>query len=365
MATFYAYDVEGYGGLDRDAPTLMSSLDLGSRLPGDVLHEMMYAAPDGSVSKALYAGCTPPGPGKTIDEDKIKMLRNPHGRFALAADPRMTAKAYLVSEAKAQRSKEMASSTGGAVVSDAYKVAVPAAQQRFTRYSGATKVVPHMTPCECKSIIHKANVRRGDNYTDNQSRYLRDFHARDQRYFNDGDRITQEFYDLANASTLAISLVRTEVIMAPPSPLVVLAGRSEPCACSVLGPEMVHRIYLLMYDHMERIAVDRQDPLDRNMGAVLTSLNKQVVEHFSGEDYNRNVAQDRQQRVLDMAKRTPDAGNWDYNPMPRRDPSKGRVTTLVGELGGVPEQKRGLATRLAARYGYTLENGMLIDPSAH
>jgi hypothetical protein len=358
MATFYAYDVEAYGGTDRDSHSLMSSLDLGGRLPGDVLHEMMYAAPDGSVSKALYAGCTPPGPGKTIDEDKLKLLRNPHGRFALAADPRMTAKAYLRAEIKEQRGKDM-----DGIVADSYRsTTLPASQQRMTRYAGATKVVPHMTPCECRAIIQKADVRRGENYTDSQSRYLRDFHARDQRYFNDGDRITQEFYDLANASTLAISLVRAGVIMSPPSPLVVLAGRTEPCACSVLGPEMVHRVYLLMYDHMERIAVDRQDPLNRNIGSVLASLNKQVVDHFSGEDYNRNVTQDRQQRVMDIARRATDAGNWGYNPMPRRDPSNGRVTVLTGELGGVPEQKRGLATKLAARYGYRLENGMLIDP---
>jgi hypothetical protein len=378
MATFRPYDGEGYGGLDVFEVKTLGGVDLKGRLPGDVLQEVLYAGPQGEIHPALSIGCSPQklfsydqdndkirilpinSPMPTVNEKKIRMLRAQDSTFALGADAKLVAKRdlnrYDDSPGKPQP------------VVDQYGVPnVPQVSQGgVVRYPGARAIVPHRTPCECKAYIERAALKYGDVYSTTYARFIRDFHSMDQRFFNDSDIITQEFYGMPNASSLALMLVRAGVIESPPFPLRILRGRTEPCACSVLGPEMVNRVYYFLYDTWEHDSIFRNDPITNNLGNLLARYNERITLYFNGEDHNRRLKQSQEERVINMAKLKGQllgsgnpgaAGMWDYDPLPAREPGKGRLTRLVGETGGVTENKRLLAERTARKYGYVLTPG--------
>lgn len=385
MATFRPYDGEGYGGLDTYEVTTLNGMDLKGRLPGDVLQEILYAGPEGEIHPALGVGCHPtkvfsfePDEGgggegkvrilpintalKSIDEAKVRQLRR---QYALGADAKSVAKV----DQNAHNARLFAQ---GSPVTDDYGVPnVPQVDQGgFVRYAGARSIVPHRTPCECKALIERAQLKFGMLYTTEYSRFIRDFHGQDQRFFNDSDIIIQEFYGMPNATSLAIMLTNAGVIDSPPFPLRVCRGRDKPCACSVVGPELVNRIYYFLVDDWEHDAVFRKDPISNNIGNLLARYNERVAIYFSAEDHNRRLKQSQEQRVIDMATlkggkgggNPGAAGTWNFDPFPARQPGKGRVTHLVGELGGVPENKRLLSEKIAKRYGFTLlPDGRLIE----
>lgn len=383
MATFRPYDGEGYGGLDTYESTTLNGMDLKGRLPGDVLQEILYAGPEGEIHPALGVGCHPSKifsydaeeggkvrilpintPMKTVDEAKARQLRT---QFVLGADSKAVAKM----DQNAHNAKLFAQ---GSPVTDDYAVRhVPqVAQGGVVRYPGARSIVPYRTPCECKALIQRAELKFGRNPSaEHLVQYLRDFHGQDQRYFNDSDIIIQEFYGMPNATSLAIMLTKAGVIDSPPFPLRVCKGRDKPCACSVVGPELVNRIYYFLVDDWEHDSIFQKDPIGHNIGNLLARYNERVTIYFSADDYNRRLKQSQEQRVIDMARLMGDrkgsgnpgaAGTWNFDPFPAREPGKGRVTHLVGELGGVPENKRLLSEKIAKRYGFKLmPDGRLID----
>lgn len=375
MATFRPYGIEN--GVDTHAVTTLNGIDLKGRLAGDVLHEMMYAGPNGEINPALYRGCDP-YKVVTMDDDKVRLfainkplktiditpkIRQQITSNHLGSDPKQTAKTDLRAHM----------SSSSAVVKDNYE---HAKGKRETvafniRYPGANTIVANLTPCGCKDILSRAAMKYGDHYTTHYASFIRDFHHMDQRYYNDTDIIVQEFFGMANASTLAIVLARAGVIEPPPFPLRVCAGRREPCACSLIGPDMVKRIYLFLLDDWEHAAVDRLDPLQRNIGNVLAKFNLRVASFFNAQDYTRRLKQHQEQRVLDMAGLrggkggdTGAAGTWDYEPVPAREPGKGRLTLLLGENGGVTENKMRMAQKIAARYGYVVNPDGSLEPEA-
>jgi len=383
MATFRPYDGEGYGGLDTYEVTTLNGMDLKGRLPGDVLQEILYAGPEGEIHPALGVGCHPDKifsydpdpvdgrvrilpintPMKTVDEDKLRMLRS---RFVLGADPKTVAK----NDQNAQNARLFAR---GSPVTDDYGVPnVPQVSAGGpARYSGARSIIAYRTPCECKALIERAALKFGRMYTTEYSRFVRDFHGQDQRFFNDSDIIIQEFYGMPNATSLAIMLAKAGVIESPPFPLRVCKGRDQPCACSVVGPELVNRIYYFLVDDWEHDAIYRKDPISHNIGNLLARYNERVMTFFSADDYNRRLLQSQEQRVIDMARLMGDrkgsgnpgaAGTWNYEPFPAREPGRGRLTLLRDEPGGVTENKRRLSEKIARRYGFTLlPDGRLID----
>jgi hypothetical protein len=347
MATFHPYAVEGYGSFDTRTITTLNGVDLGSRPAGDVLTEMMYAGPDGSVNPALYRGCSGPGTKQPVPEDRLAALRDPSGRYALAADPKAIAHAQLES-----RRQELLRQ---GPVQDGSRVKVDNAPAR-PRYSAAG-VVPGVTPCECVRIQQRAVLDGGlqGNASSTRARFERDFHANDPRWFSDGNRVLFEFLDMANASTLSLALTRAGVLAPPPFPLRVLAGRSSPCACSLLGPELVHRAYQYLQEDLERLAIDRYGPRDRTMGAVLAQLNRRVTEYFTADQAMWALGDGFVGRARAMAEHPKThAGTWDYEPLAATRPSRGRLTKLTGEDGGVTEVKRAVASKVAARYGFVL-----------
>jgi len=358
MAAFYPYDIEGYGGSDRDAVTTLNGIDLGNRLPGDVLTSMMYAAPDGSVHPALGRGHLPRH-SALVNEAKIRGIS---GRGAV--DPKAVARQDL-------RAHQAAVAARGPVVPDDDPVSGEAARAaeaaRRPQYS-AHQVVPRLTQCECKALQDRAMLqgRLRMTGTDEYNRYDRDLHANDRRWFSDRDRVLFEFLELANASTLAVGLAQVGVLEAPPFPLPVLAGRTAPCACSLLSPNLVHRIYLLLADDIERIVIDRYDPRDRNLGAALARLDKRVIEHFSADQRVWSRGEGLVARARTMAKNpAAGAGTWQYEPLVRRELSRGR-TNVVDRQGNIArsagEVKRQVAAKIAARYGYILsDDGRLIE----
>jgi hypothetical protein len=356
MAAFYPYEIEGYGGADAEVITTLNGVDLGGRLPGDVLTSLMYAAPDGTVNPALGRGCDPRRDAP-VDDAKVRALRDRGGVFALAADPKALAREAL---RKHQHGVKM---RGPVAADDGGAYSVDRAPAR-PRYSAAS-VVPRVTQCECKALQErsrrKSRLRGAGN--DAFQRFDRDMHGNDDRWFSDGDRVLNEFLDMANASTLAISMVRAGVLEAPTFPLPVLAGREAPCACSLLGPNLVHRIYLLVADDLERVVIDRYNPADRSLGAALARLNRRAVEHFAADQKVWARGDSLVARARAMARNAANgAGSWQYEPLPAREPSKGRVTVLRGENGGVTEVKRQVATKIAARYGYVLTpDGRLLE----
>jgi hypothetical protein len=377
MATFRPYGIEN--GVDTHAVTTLNGIDLKGRLAGDVLQEMMYAGPEGEIHPGLYRGCDPykvvsvdddkvrvfaiNKPLKTIDESKIRQQMK---RNVLGADPKHVAKVDMRRDRPTHPVHDNYAAAGGGLREAG--VAGPAAAANV-RYPGANSIIPHVTSCACKDILSRAALKYGEHYTTHYSRFIRDFHSLDQRYFNDTDIIVQEFFGMPNASTLAILLSRAGVIEPPPFPLRVCAGRREPCACSVLGPEMVKRIYFFLLDDWEHAAVDRLDPLQRNIGNVLSKFNLRVATFFDAQDYTRRLKQYQEQRVLDMAGLrggrggdTGAAGTWDYDPLRAREPGRGRLTLLVGEDGGVTENKRRLAQKIAARYGYVVNADGSVEP---
>jgi len=355
MATLHPYDIEGYGGADADGPTTLNALDLRGQLAGDVLTDMLYAAPSGESHPALAQMISGAGRGagssaRPIDEAKLRALHygdmeHPH----LGLDPKRVAKHYQQAYYARQRGP----------VSDAYAGAKPeeeAARPRGFYYGSSRRVIPHVTPCECKSLIARGTMPDGSD-----SPYFRDFYARDDRFFNDGTRIMREFFDLPNASALAILLAREGVVAPPPMPLRVLAGRESPCACSALGPELVHRIYLFLLEDWERAVISRYAPEDRSMGAVLARFNRRVVDHFAAKDAMRSAGEADLERARAMAVGQEGASTWDYEPLPARKFGLGRVTYLSHENAGVSENKRAHAEALAARLGYRLDGGVLVD----
>jgi hypothetical protein len=347
MATFHPYAVEGYGGFDTATITTLNGMDLGSRPAGDVLTEMMYAGPDGSVNPALYRGCDGPGTKQPVPADRLAALRDPSGRYALAADPKAIAHVQL----EARRQELLRKGP----VQDASRVRVDHAAAR-PRYSAAG-VVPRVTPCECLRIQRRAVEEGGlqGNASTTRVRFERDFHANDDRWFSDGNRVLFEFLDMANASTLSLALTRAGVLAPPPFPLRVLAGRSSPCACSLLGPELVHRAYQFLQEDLSRLEIDRFGPRDRTMGAVLARVNRRVTQYFAADQAMWAKGDGFVGRARAMAAHpTTRAGTWDYEPVPATRPSRGRLTRLTGEDGGVTEVKRAVASRVAARYGFVL-----------
>lgn len=347
MATFHPYAVEGYGSFDTQTITTLNGIDLGSRPAGDVLTEIMYAAPDGSVNPALYRGCDGPPTKVPVAEQKLLELRNPSGRYALAADPK--AIAHIQLEARRQELLRKGP------VQDESRVRVDNAPSR-PRYSAAG-VVAHVTPCECLRLQQRAVADGGlqGNASSTRARFERDFHANDDRWFSDGNRVLFEFLDMANASTLSLALTRAGVLLPPPFPLRVLAGRKSPCACSLLGPELVHRAYQFLQEDLERLEIDRFGPKDRTMGAVLARINRRVTQYFVADQAMWAKGDGFVNRARAMATNpTTRAGTWDYEPLPATRPSRGRLTRLTGEDGGVTEVKRAVAAKVAARYGFVL-----------
>lgn len=347
MATFHPYAVEGYGGFDSNTITTLDAVDLRGRRPGDVLTEIMYAGPDGAVNPALYRGCdgTEGGRRRPVPEDRLAALRSPSGPYALAVDPKAVAHAQLEAR-RQQRLRE-------GPVSDASTVAHPAPAR--PRYSAAS-VVPHVTPCECLRLQRRAAMDGGLNGDTSsvRARFEKDFHGNDRRWFSDGNRLLYEFLDMANASTLSLTLSRAGVLAPPPFPLRVLAGRSSPCACSLLGPELVHRAYQYLLEDLERLEIDRYGPRDRTVGAVLARLNRRVAEYFKADQAMWAKGDRFVDRARAMAGPRQGAGTWDYEPLAATRPSRGRVTRLVAEPAGVTEVKRAVASKVAARYGFTL-----------
>lgn len=372
MATFHPYEVEGYGGLDSEGVTTLNAIDLRGRLAGDVLTDVLYAAPSGDVHPALAhisAGAGHNGgPARPIDEAKLRAFyRRGNGEEGAAGaegeeggagwlglDPKRVAKQY-------QQAYYARRAAAPGPAADDYRGARPedeALRPRGFYYGAARRVIPGVTPCECKALLARGiapDVNREDGA------YQRDFYARDDRYFNDGAKIMREFFDLPNASALAILLAREGVIAPPPMPLRVLAGRDAPCACSALGPEMVHRIYLFLQHDWERAVISRYAPEDRSMGAVLARFNRRAVEHFAADDALRSAGEAHVERARAMARGEEGAGTWDYEPLPAKKFGLGRVTYLSHETAGVTENKRAHAEHLAARLGYRLDGGLLVD----
>jgi hypothetical protein len=353
MAAFYPYDPEGYGGTDRDGVTTLDRLDLGGRMPGDVLTSIMYAGADGSVNPALSRGCEP-RKAAPIDEERLRSLVRPSGGYDLGADPKALARTHL-------RQYQTELSQRGPVAPDPADESLrPRARPRYTSRS----VIPHVTQCECKSLQDRARVRGSLKGTqmDEYTRYERDLHARDDRWFSDGDRILYEFLDMANASTLSIALIKAGVLEPPSFPLRVLAGRQAPCACSMLGPNLVHRMYMYVADDLERVFVERYNPQDRTMGATLARLNKRVTEHFAADQSAWAREDSHEARVRAMARNAETgAGSWQYEPLPAHLPSKGRVLPFTGDNESVDPLKRNVAAKIAARYGFTInDQGQLL-----
>jgi len=356
MAAFYPFDPEGYGGLDGDAPTTLETLDLGGKQAGDVLTSMLYAAPDGTINPALGRGCDP-RQARPIDEAKLRALRDPDGVFSLAVDTKAVARSTLK-----QRQAQLAEQ--GPIRDDAVdpQGLAPKPRPRYT----SRAVIPRVTQCECKSLQDRARIRGSLKGTqmDEYSRYERDLHANDDRWFSDGDRILYEFLELANASTLTIALVRAGVLEPPQFPLRVLAGRTAPCACSLLGPELVHRAYQYIADDLERVFIDRYYPKDRSMGAVLSRLNKRITEHFAADQSQWAIQNADETRVQAMARNAKTgAASWQYEPLAARLPSSGRTNTMPTPATDhyATAHHRAVATKIAARYGYTLSpDGALI-----
>lgn len=353
MAAFYPYDPEGYGGMDRDAPTTLETLDLGGRQAGDVLTSMLYAAPDGTVNPALGRGCDPRS-AVPINEEKLRALRDPAGVFSLAVDPKAAARSELRRRQAELAMRGPVSEEGGG--SDPAPVV---ARPRYTSRS----IIPRVTSCECKSIQDRVRVRGSlkGTHEDERSRYERDMHRNDDRWFSDGDRILFEFLELPNASTLAIALVRAGVLEPPRFPLRVLAGRDSPCACSLLGPHLLHRAYQFIQPDLERVFIDRYNPGDRGMGAVLSRLNKRVVDHFAADQGQWAREESHEARVRAMARNAQTgAGSWQYEPLAAHIPSRGRTNLRGGDDESVDILKRQAAATIAARYGYTFGmDGML------
>jgi hypothetical protein len=371
MATLHPYEVDGYGGLDSEGVTTLNAIDLRGRLAGDVLTDLLYAAPSGEVHPALANVISGTGRGggaaRPIDEAKLRALHYGGGaaggeqggeHAGLGLDPKRVAKHYQ--QAYYARQAQAAGRSGGPA-SDAYGGARPeeeAVRPRGFYYGSARRVIPNVTPCECRALLARGLMSPGGA---GDSPYMRDFHRNDDRYFNDGVRIMREFYDLPNASALAILLAREGVIAPPPMPLRVLAGREAPCACSALGPELVHRIYLFLREDWERAVISRYAPEDRSMGAVLARFNRRVVDHFAAEDALRSAGEAHVERARAMARGDAGAGTWDYEPLPAKKFGLGRVTFLSHEDAGVTENKRAHAEQLAARLGYRLDGGVLVD----
>jgi len=379
MATLHPYEVDGYGGLDSEGVTTMNALDLNGRLAGDVLTNILYAAPSGEVHPALasmYSGAGPNAAGashRPIDEAKLRALHyggegsgggerqgyaeeggdGPH----LGLDPKRVAKHYQQAYyARKAAAASRGGSGGGGPATDAYGGARPEQEVLRPRgfyYGSARRVVHQRTPCECKALL--ASLPPAD------SPYLRDFYANDDRFFNDGARIMREFLDLPNASALAILLSREGVIAPPPMPLRTLAGREAPCACSLIGPEMVHRVYLFLQQDWERAVVSRYAPGDRSMGAVLARFNRRVADYFAADDALRSADETHVERARAMARGEAGAGTWDYEPVPAKRIGMGRVTLLSHENAGVTENKRAHAEELAGRLGFRLDGGVLVD----
>lgn len=363
MATLHPYEVDGYGGLDSEGVTTLDAIDLRGRLAGDVLTDVLYAAPSGEVHPALAhitSGAGRGGAGaKTIDEAKLRALHyggdGGDASPGLGLDPKRVAKHYQ--QAYYARQAQDSARRGGPA-GDAYGGARPEEEAQRPRgfyYGSARRVIPGVTPCECKALLARGLTAQED------SPYQRDFHANDDRYFNDGVRIMREFYDLPNASALAILLAREGVVAPPPMPLRTLAGRAGPCACSALGPEMVHRIYLFLHHDWERAVISRYAPEDRSMGAVLARFNRRAVDHFAADDALRSADEAHVERARAMARGEQGAGTWDYEPLPAKKFGLGRVTYLSHESAGVTENKRAHAEALAARLGYRLDGGVLVD----
>lgn len=366
MATLHPYEVDGYGGLDSEGVTTLNAIDLNGRLAGDVLTDVLYAAPSGEVHPALAhitAGAgRNGGAARPIDEAKLRALHyggEVGDAPGLGLDPKRVAKHYQ--QAYYARQARSSAAAGGPASDADYRGARPEGEVMRPRgfyYGSARRVVPHVTPCECKALLARGLMPQGGA---GDSPYMRDFHGNDDRYFNDGVRIMREFYDLPNASALAILLAREGVIAPPPMPLRTLAGREAPCACSALGPEMVHRIYLFLREDWERAVISRYAPEDRSMGAVLARFNRRAVEHFAAEDALRSADEAHVERARAMARGDAGAGTWDYEPLPAKKFGLGRVTFLSHENAGVSENKRAHAEALAARLGYRLDGGVLVD----
>jgi hypothetical protein len=356
MAAFYPYEIEGYGGSDSHTITTLNGVDLGGRLPGDVLTSLMYAAPDGTVNPALGKGCLPRR-SAPVDEAGVRALRDPSGAYALAADPKAVARhALRAHQAKINQRGPVAPDDGGK-----YDSAAAPPRPLYT----SREVVPGVTLCECKALQDRARkqgrLRMGG--TDLYHRYERDLHGNDRRWFSDRDRLLFEFLDMANASTLAVSLTQAGVLEAPTFPLRVLAGRTSACACSLLGPNLVHRMYLLLADDIERIVIDRYNPQDRSMGAALAKLNRRVISHFTADQRLWSRGDALVDRARAMAKDpSAGAGSWQYEPLAAREPSKGRANLVSGNDANVGEVKRSVAAKIAARYGYVLTpDGRLVE----
>jgi hypothetical protein len=357
MAAFYPYDIEGYGGSDSQTITTLNGVDLGSRLPGDVLTSLMYAAPDGSVNPALGKGCDPRR-AAPVDEARAAALRDPTGVYALAADPKAVARSALrAHQAKVNARGPVAPDDGG-------RFDAATSPARRPPYSSRS-VVQGVTRCECQALQERARQqgRLRMAGTDLYHRYDRDLHGNDRRWFSDRDRVLFEFLDMANASTLAVTLTQAGVLEAPQFPLKVLAGRTAPCACSLLGPNLVHRAYLFVADDVERIVIDRYNPEDRSMGAALAKLNRRVVAQFVGDQGVWSRGDALVERARAMAKDpSAGAGSWSYEPLAAREPSRGRTNLVSGNDANVGEVKRAVATKIAARYGYVLTpDGRLVE----
>lgn len=389
MAAFYPYDVEGYGATDDAHVTTLGSLDLRGRLAGDVLTEILYAAPDGTVNPAMYRGCQS-RESREVNTDRLRGLgvsvNDPTRSYAeanlaaghwgdgshnnsahpnpsrhavpssfpqlLVADARHTAKADV--RAQNDRIRQQ-----GPVLDSGPSVSRLAALAGSAPRYGASRVVPHVTRCECKPIQDRARMRSALKSTDNENyaRFLKDFHGRDDRWFSDGDKLVYEFYDLANASTLAVSLTRAGVISPPPFPLPVLAGRDSPCACSLIGPELVHKIERLLLDDWERFSFARLPLSERNFGSALARYNARVAMHFDADDELQRRGDAFSARAHAMAGADSGAGSWEYQPLPSREPGRGRFNVVMDPEGGVSELRRAIAERTAATYGYTLGPG--------
>jgi hypothetical protein len=395
MASFYPYDVEGYYN---DSAQIMplNAVDLKGRMPGDVLTEMLYAAPDGTVHPAMTRGCTARetrevsadrlarwgvlsgeeegGSLAGSNEDTFASSARPlhhdptlHPNPSRHAVPRVGNASLLVADARMSakadlRAQQEVTKRLGPIVDRGANVDRLAAMARAAPRYGAARVVWGVTRCECKAIQDRARMRSALKATDNENyaRFLKDFHARDDRWFSDGDRVAYEFFDMANASTLAVSLVRAGVISPPRFPLPILQGREVPCACSLIGPELVHKIDRLLNDDWERFNIARLPPAARNLGAILGSYNARVVAHFEADDELQVRGQAFEARAQAMV--TGDGSSWDYNPLPAREPSNGRTNVVMDTDTQVTQLRREVAQNIAGRYGYTIDaDGNLVQ----
>ena len=329
MATLH-YDIELGGGYDAIGPkTLNASNDQKGGLVGDVLQRMLYVGPDGECDPRMQPSPAAARSSRPVELDRMREMFARQGMVDSRLNTR-TIQAVAPRRPIQEAVREVVSGPrSNALMKDPIC------------FAGGHGVVKGRTSCACLGLSSSAPSAR---YQTEWSR----MHDETDHHRDDKGRIASEFWSMPNATSLALSMVQAKVLRPPPQRLPILVGRTAPCACSVLGPDLVQLVARAMEAEMRHTKTTSL--LDRyaNMGETLERLNRRAVDLVRNELLARARSDGVYQHLHNMATgQTPSTRT--YDPIESRPVRNGRVEVMAQDFG-VDRAKREHASRIINQF---------------